>query len=110
MDNIIKLATIIKELEPHTIKLEGSYVMTSKSYSVTDIPVINNLDLDYYIYSIISTFKDIEICEYLENPPEDFYIRLAKTILSIVDLLDESRSVIVKIGDNLNILEVKVSY
>ena len=110
MDNTIKLATIIKELEPRTIKLEGSYILTSKSYSVSDIPVVNNLDLDYYINSIISTFKDIEICEYLDNPPEDHYIHLAKTILSIVDLLDESRSVIFKIDDNLNIIEVKVNY
>lgn len=110
MDNTIKLATLIKELESRTIRIVGNFVLTSKDHSLSEVPVINDLDLDCYMDSNISMLEDVEICEYSENPPEDHYINLAKTIFSIVDLLDESRSVIIKIDDDLNILEVKVNY
>lgn len=110
MDNTIKLATIIKELESRTIRIVGNFVLTSKSHSISEVPVINDLDLDCYMDSNISMLEDVEICEYSENPPEDCYICLARTILNIVNQLDGSRSVIIKIGENLNILEVKVNY
>ena len=55
-------------------------------------------------------FKDIKISEYLDDVPEDRYIRIARDIFNIVDILDESRSVVIKIDDDLNIIEVKVNY
>ena len=110
MDNTIKLATLIKELESRTIRLVGDFVLTSESHSISDVPVINDLSLDYYMDSNVTMFKDIEISEYLDDVPEDRYIRIARDIFNIVDILDESRSVVIKIDDDLNILEVKVNY
>ena len=51
MDNTIKLATLIKELESRTIRLVGDFVLTSESHSISDVPVINDLSLDYYMDS-----------------------------------------------------------
>lgn len=110
MDNTIKLATLIKELESRTIRIVGNFVLTSKDHSLSEVPVINDLDLDCYIDSNISMLEDVEICEYLDDVPEDRYIRIARDIFNIVDILDESRSVVIKIDDDLNIIEVKVNY
>nr|DAF97745.1 MAG TPA: hypothetical protein [Myoviridae sp. ctYA416] len=110
MDNTIKLATLIKELESRTIRLVGDFVLTSESHSISDVPVINDLSLDYYMDSNVTMFKDIKISEYSDDVPEDRYIRIARDIFNIVDILDESRSVVIKIDDDLNIIEVKVNY
>lgn len=108
MNNIGKLATLISELGAKTIKVEGSFVLTSKYHTVPDTPVLNNLDVDYYVAKNISMYDNVEVASYGERPA-DQYIEAASAIFNIINSV-KSKSVIIKLDDDQKVVEVKINY